>query len=338
MDACAGHAGLLPMPERGPEEWAFPTALQPDPDELDFDLEPVLDAVVMLRAEIPDEAFTASVLGTERVGSGIVIDSDGLVLTIGYLIAESEAIWLTTNAGQVIPAHAIAYDFQSGFGLVQPLGKLAAPPLDRGSAIPIDRGDDVLTIGHGGRAHALKAKVFAKREFAGYWEYVLDEAIFTMPAHPEWGGAALVDMEGKLAGVGSLFVQEEFDGDAVKGNMIVPIDLLDPILDDLVRRGRRTGLPRPWLGVYAAEVRDRVVITGLAQGGPADTAGIRLGDVITAVGAHKVSDLADFFRKVWRLGPAGTTIPVTVLRASTTHRVRVESIDRADIMHRPRLQ
>src|SRR5512141_1288466 len=162
MDACAGHAGLLPMPERGPERWAFPTALQPDPDELDFDLDAVLDAVVMLRAEIPDEAFTASVLGTERVGSGIVIDGDGLVLTIGYLIAESEAIWLSTNSGQVVPAHAIAYDFQSGFGLVQPLGKLAVPPIERGSSLTIDPGDDVLLIGHGGRGHALKARVFAR--------------------------------------------------------------------------------------------------------------------------------------------------------------------------------
>ncbi|MEO5701915.1 MAG: S1C family serine protease [Casimicrobiaceae bacterium] len=292
----------------------------------------------MLRAEIPEAAFTAGVLGTERIGSGIVIDGDGLVLTIGYLIAEAEAIWLTTNAGQVVPAHVVAYDFQSGLGLVQPLAELPAPAIERGTANELGPGDDVLVISHGGRGHALKAKVFARREFAGYWEYVLDAALFTMPAHPEWGGAALVRMDGTLAGVGSLFVQEEVGGETVKGNMIVPVDLLEPIMDDLMQRGRRVGLPRPWLGIYAAEVQDRIVVTGLAEGGPADKAGVKLGDAVTRVGAHKIQDLADFFRKVWRLGPAGTTISLTLLRGGVAQSVRVESIDRADIMHRPRLQ
>ncbi len=326
------------MAEPDSEHWAFPQSFQPRPDELPFPLTPVLDAVVMLRAEIPEEAFTASFLGTERVGSGIVINDEGLVLTIGYLIAESDAIWLTTNAGQVVPAHVLAYDFQSGFGLVQPLGRLRATPVERGTAGSVGRGADVLFISHGGRAHALKATVFAKREFAGYWEYVLDEAMFTMPAHPEWGGAALVDMDGKLVGVGSLFVQEEVGGQTVKGNMVVPIDLLEPILDELVTQGRRAGLPRPWLGLYAAEVESRVIVTGLADGGPADTAGVELGDVVTHVATHKVVDLADLFRKVWRLGPAGTAIPLTVVRDGVAHTVRVASIDRAEIMRRPRLQ
>ncbi len=326
------------MPEPDSDHWAFPAAFQPRSDEVEFELKPVLDAVVMLRAEIPDEAFTAGVLGTERVGSGIVINDDGLVLTIGYLVAEAQAIWLTTNAGQVVPAHVAAYDFQTGFGLVQPLADLPAPAIERGSADGLGPGDDVLLISHGGRGHALKAKVFARREFAGYWEYVLDEALFSMPAHPEWGGAALVRMDGTLAGVGSLFVQEEVAGESVKGNMIVPVDLLEPILDDLLQRGRRVGLPRPWLGLYAAEVQDRIVVTGLAQGGPADGAGVKLGDVVTRVGPHKVLDLADFFRKVWRLGPAGTSIPLTLVRAGAAQNVRIESIDRTDVMHRPRLQ
>ncbi len=286
----------------------------------------------------PTEAFTASILGTQRTGSGIVIDRDGMVLTIGYLVTEAEAIWLTTNAGQVVPAHVLAFDFQTGFGLVQPLGKLDVSPIPIGTASDLSRGDDVLVVGHGGVAHALKAKVLAKREFAGYWEYVLDEAIFTVPAHPEWGGAALVGMDGRLAGVGSLFVQEEIDGEQIKGNMVVPIDLLEPIQHDLVHRGRRSGLPRPWLGVYAGEVGGRVVVTGLAQGGPADKAGVKLGDIVTDVGAHAVAGLADCFRRVWRLGPAGTTIPITLQRDEGAVRVRIESVDRADLMRRPRLQ
>jgi S1-C subfamily serine protease len=320
------------------DRWAFPPILQPKAEELSFDLQPALDAVVMLRAEIPDEAFTASILGTERIGSGIAIEGSGLVLTIGYLITEAEAIWLTTNDGKVVPAHALAYDYQTGFGLVQPLNALPTPTLARGTAEPLERGDDVLVIGHGGRAHALKAKVLGKREFAGYWEYVLDEAIFTFPAHPEWGGTAVVDMQGKLVGVGSLLVQEEIEREQVKGNMIVPIDVLEPIMDDMVRRGRRVGLPRPWLGVYAAEADGEVIVTGLARGGPADRAGVKLGDRVKMVGAHKVIDLADFYRKVWRLGPAGTAIPLTVLRDGSTEKVRVESVDRASVMHRPRLQ
>jgi S1-C subfamily serine protease len=240
--------------------------------------------------------------------------------------------------GSVVPAYALAYDFQSGFGLVQPLAPLKAPALTRGTVQGLAPGDDVVVIGHGGRAHALKAKVLAKREFAGYWEYVLDEAIFTIPAHPEWGGAALVTSGGKLAAVGSLFVQEEIEGEAVKGNMFVPIDLLDPILEDLLHRGRRAGLPRPWLGLYAAEVAEHVVVTGLAEAGPADKAGVQLGDVLTEVASHKVEGLADFFRKVWRLGPAGTSIPITLQRSGAASRVKIGSIDRATMLWRPSLQ
>jgi len=320
------------------DRWSFPVPLQPKAEDLEFDLKTALDAVVMVRAEIPEEAFTASFLGTERIGSGVVIDKSGLVLTIGYLITEAEAIWLTTNDGRVVPAHALAYDFQTGFGLVQPLGELSGPVLARGSAEPLSRGDDVLVIGHGGRPHALKAKVLAKREFAGYWEYVLDEAIFTVPAHPEWGGTALVDMEGRLVGVGSLLVQEEIEGEGIKGNMVVPIDILAPIYEDLVQRGRRTGLARPWLGLYAAESERQIIVTGLARAGPADRAGVKLGDVVREVSTHKICDLADFYRKVWRLGPAGTSIPITLLRDGHPVHVRVESIDRASIMHRPQLQ
>jgi len=114
--------------------WAFPDNLQPSPEEVRFDLTRALDAVVMLRAEIPEDAFTASILGTERVGNGVVINDDGLVLTIGYLITEARSIWLTTNSGAVVEGHPLAYDFATGFGLVQPLGRLDAPALERGSA------------------------------------------------------------------------------------------------------------------------------------------------------------------------------------------------------------
>jgi len=320
------------------DEWAFPRELQPRAEEVAFDLSAALDAVVALRADVPDDAFTASVLGTERTGNGIVIRDDGLILTIGYLITEAETIWLTANDGTVVQGYALAYDFTSGFGLVQALGRLGVQPLVQGSAASVETDDDVIVIGNGGYAHALKARINDKREFAGYWEYVLDEALFTAPAHPEWSGAALVGEDGRLLGIGSLLVQEQVDDDTVHGNMFVPIDLLAPIVDDLTRQGRRSGLPRPWLGLYAAEVKETLVVSALAAGGPAERAGVRPGDLVVEIGGRPVSELAPFFRTMWRMGPAGTEIPLVLIRDGARVDVKVRSADRGDFLKKPSLQ
>ena len=292
----------------------------------------------MLRAEIPEDAFTASILGTERFGNGVVIRDDGLMLTIGYLITEAESIWLTTNDGTVIPGHPLAYDFASGLGLVLPLGQLGVPALPRGSAASIETGDEAIVIGHGGRPHALEAQVFAKREFAGFWEYVLDEALFTTPPHPEWSGAALVGMDGRLLGIGSLFVQEAVDDKAVRGNLFVPVDLIEPILPDLLARGRSALPPRPWLGMYTGEDDGRLVVGGVATDGPADLAGVHPGDVVVEVAGKRVQGLADLFRSVWRQGPAGTEISLGLLREGAPTRVEVRSGDRDDFLRKPLLQ
>src|SRR5437763_15801742 len=249
-------------------QWAFPRELQPRAADLAFDLKPALDAVVMLRANVPDDAFTASILGTERAGNGVVIRDDGLTLTIGYLITEAESVWLTTNSGATVAAHPLAYDFATGFGLVVPLGKLEAPSLARSSANDASVDDDVFVVGHGGLAHALKARVIAKREFAGYWEFLLDEALFTAPPHPEWSGAALLDDSGRLIGIGSLLVQEAVGEETVQGNMFVPVDLLDPLVDDLLKYGRSTRTARPWLGMYTTEIASHLVVNGLGTRGP----------------------------------------------------------------------
>ncbi len=320
------------------ENWIFPERLQPAESDVRFDLAAALDAVVALRAEIPEDAFTAGVLGTERTGNGVVIRDDGLVLTIGYLITEATSIWLTANNGTAVPGYPVAFDFETGFGLVQPLAPLDLAALPRGTMRSVDIGDEVFVIGHGGRPHALKARLFAKREFAGYWEYVLDQALFTTPPHPEWSGAALVDHDGRLIGIGSLFVQEQIDGEALKGNMFVPADLLEPILQDLLRFGRPNRPARPWLGMYVAEADGRFIVHGLAKGGPADAAGIQLGDAVTEVAGRLVSDLAQLFRAVWRLGPAGTEIALTVRRGTQSLPMRVRSADRADFLKKPSLQ
>jgi len=323
------------MPQK--TEWAFPAQLQPRPEEFSFDLEQALNSLVLLRAEIPEDAFTAPNLGTERIGNGVVIRDDGIILTIGYLITEASEIWLTTNRGEVLPGYALAADQQSGFGLVQALGRLKAPVLERGSAKSCQVDDPVLVAGHGGRSHTVKAKVIERREFAGSWEYVLDEAIFTSPAHPQWGGAALIGEDGKLIGIGSLLVQEAVRGKAVQGNMIVPIDLLEPVLDDLLTLGRARGPARPWLGIYVTESSGRLTIAGMAEGGPAQTALVKAGDVVLEVAGEKVSDLAQLFRAIWRLGTAGSEIPLTLERKGALTRVSVRSGDRQDFLKKPHL-
>ena len=322
------------MPEQ--KNWAFPAEMRPRPEDWRFDLDRTLDAVVLLRAEIPEDAFTASILGTERAGNGVVI-AENLVLTIGYLITEASVIWLTTNKGVVAGGTVLAYDQATGFGLVQPLGRLGVRAIERGSAGTIRVGENVVVAGHGGRAHALKATVFAKREFAGYWEYVLDEALFTAPAHPQWGGSALIGADGRLAAIGSLLVQEKIDAGTIQGNMLVPIDLLEPILDDMVKRGRASRAARPWLGMYTTEAGARLVVAGLAPGGPAERAGVRVGDAIVEVAGKKPRSLADLWRKVWDLGPTGAVVPLKLARNGKMSEVRINSADRTDFLKKPHL-
>lgn len=317
--------------------WAFPPEMQPKTEEARFDLEAALDSLVLLRAEVPEDAFTAGILGTERIGNGVVIRGDGLVLTIGYLITEATSLWLNTNKGTAVPGHPLAYDQPTGFGLVQPLGNLGLPALARGTAASCSVGDDVVVACHGGRRHALRAKLIAKREFAGYWEYVLDEALFTAPAHPHWSGAALIGTEGRLLGIGSLMVQEQLGGRTVQGNMMVPIDLLEPILEDMVKLGRAQRPARPWLGLYATEVKGHVVVSGLAGGGPAERSGVQVGDIVIEVAGSRVSGLADLFRKIWSIGSAGVEVPLTLVREGSVSRVSAPSADRQSLLKKPAL-
>ena len=318
-------------------DWAFPTELRPRAEDWDFDLERALGALVQLRVEVPEDAFTAQILGTERLGNGVVIGEDGLILTIGYLITEASSVWITNAQGAVLAGHPLAYDQATGFGLVMPLGRLGAPALARGSAARARVGEDVLIAGHGGRAHALKAQIFDKRELAGYWEYVLDEALFAAPAHPQWGGTALIGGDGKVLGVGSLLVEEKQGERSVQGNMFVPVDILEPILEDLLKRGRARRAARPWLGMYTTEMGAKLVVAGLAAGGPADRAGVKLGDVVVAVAGDRPAGLADLFRRVWALGPAGAEVPLTIARSGKRQDLRLASADRGDFLKKPSL-
>ena len=319
-------------------EWRVPPEVEPSANDYDFDLEIILSAVVALRSRVPNDAFTAEVLGNERSGNGIVIDKNGIVLTIGYLITEAEEVWLTTNSGRVVQGHPLGFDQETGFGLVQALGQLDLPALPLGQADEVAIGSRVVAAGAGGSPHSLAAYIAGKQEFAGYWEYVLDEAIFTVPAHPYWGGTGLISTKGELIGVGSLQLkQAREDGSTVPLNMYVPIDLLKPILNDMLTTGRANRPPRPWLGLYATEVDDRVVIAGLSGRGPAAKADLREGDIVLSVGGAEVTGLAGLFRKIWSMGSAGVEVPMTVSRDGESIDLSVASGDRNNFLKSPSL-
>jgi S1-C subfamily serine protease len=319
-------------------DWEIKADHQPKPEDVAFDLKKTLSSVVALRARIPEDAFTAETLGTERGGNGVVIRDDGLILTIGYLITEANEVWLSTEDGQAVAAHVVGYDQASGFGLVQALGSLDLPTMALGRSRDLAEGAPVIVAGNGGRRRSIRANVVSKREFAGYWEYVLDEGIFTAPPHPNWGGAALVGGDGKLYGIGSLFVQQAHPGEApVDGNMIVPIDLLVPILEDMLMYGRPNRPPHPWLGMYTAEAGTELVIAGMAKGGPADRAGLEVGDLITGVDGAPPMSLADLFRRIRALGKAGIEVPLSVIRDGKPIDVNVRSAARSDYLKSPRL-
>ncbi|KAA2242083.1 S1C family serine protease [Salinarimonas soli] len=318
--------------------WRIPRDQQPGPDDVRYDLDRALSAVVNLRALVPADAFTAETLGTERAGQGVVIREDGLVLTIGYLIAEASEVWLDDGEGRPVLAHPVAYDYETGFGLVQALQPLGVPPLVLGDARKARPGVEVVVAGAGGRTRSLLGQIVARQEFAGYWEYLLEDAIFTAPAHPHWGGTALIGPAGDLLGIGSLQLQHQAAGGwVVPLNMMVPVDHLKPILDDLLTIGRARRPARPWLGLFAAEDEGSVVVIGLAGRGPAGKAELRQGDVIRAVGGAAVESLLGFYRTLWGLGEAGVEVPLTLEREGDVFDLVIRSDDRTRFLKTPPL-
>jgi serine protease Do len=291
----------------------------------------VLPAVVGLHTTIPKDRRSAQTLGSEREGHGILIDDDGLVVTIGYLIMEAATVTVTDNEGRIQPASIIGYDYESGFGLVRTRRPLPIKPMPFGDSDTLALRSEAYVAGVGGEKATLKVKVAGRREFAGYWEYLLDNAIFTVPAYPVWGGTALVGMDGTLMGVGSLLVQEALGpgAPAFPGNMYVPINRLKPIFEELVQTGGLSAPPRPWLGLYTIEHMGQLVIGAISDGGPADRAGLQRGDILQSLNGEVLDDVPDFYKKLWASGPAGTTISLRMERDNDAFEVKVRSGDRA---------
>jgi len=290
---------------------------------------------VKVRMRAVPGARSAATLGQEREGTGIVI-GDGLILTIGYLIVEADEVQIVDGHGHVLPAQVAGYDHATGFGIVRPTVPLKVQPLELGESAKLAPREPVLVVNYDGVSDLTLAVVVSKRPFTGNWEYLLDQAIFTSPPATNWSGAALVTRDLKLVGVGSLIVREADAGDlGVPGNMFVPIDALKPILADLAKTGRRAGPAQPWLGVAADEVQGRLIVSRVSPDGPGDRAGIRAGDIILAVGSEGVRTQAEFYRKVWNRGAAGTDIPLRVLQGIDVRDVTVQSMDRVQYF-RPR--
>jgi serine protease Do len=294
-------------------------------------MEDLVGAVVRIKAFINPDGRSVSNLGREREGSGILIDENGLVLTIGYLMVEAHAAEVTTGTGRTVPASVVGYDHDTGFGLLRTLEPLKIKSLPLGKAADLKEGDPVLVASFGGIGMVAPVRVASRRVFAGSWEYMIDGAIFTAPPHPAWSGAALINREGKLVGVGSLIVGDASGNkDNSPGNMFVPVDLLMPIFGDLLANGRVSGPGKPWIGVSAEEMAGRLIVSRVTPESPAQKAGVRRGDTVSGIGGDTLTSLPDFYRKLWSLGSAGVTVPLDVIQRGDSRRIDIPSAHRLD--------
>jgi S1-C subfamily serine protease len=324
----------LVLPARAPAQGAPAPAASPAPAGATEDLGRFRDSVVRIEARAVEGAPSAETLGRRRVGSGVVI-GERTVLTIGYLLLETETVDVVTAGGRRIPAGVAGYDHATGFGLVRTALPIDGRPMELGDSDAVRERQKLLTLGHG-EAEATELHVLSRKPFSGSWEYLLERPIYTFPPVNNWSGSALMTEDGKLVGIGSLVVNDAAaERRGVPGNLFVPVNLVKPILADLLAAGRRKGPAQPWLGLGTEPVRGHLMVVRVSRDGPAEGAGIGPGDIILAVDGEQVSDQADFYRRVWKLGPAGTEVPLKLLKGSAVRDVKVRSVDRMDVLSKP---
>jgi S1-C subfamily serine protease len=294
-----------------------------------------VNAVVGIDTTVPASARSAETLGRQRSGSGVLIDDQGLVLTIGYLLIEAETVRITTDAGLRAPATVVAYDQASGFGLVRSVVPLKLEPARLGKSSTLKADDPVLTVSGGDEGSVTAAMVVSKRPFAGYWEYLLDEAIFTAPPRADHSGAALVNAAGELVGIGSLFVRDARNEGVMPGNMFVPIDLFSAIRSELLTKGTSSASNRPWLGISSQEQDGRIRVVRVSRGGPAAEAGLQAGDLVLEVNGVKVQTLGNLYKELWKSPSSDSEVELTIMKGSTVSKVKVKAVDRTRYMVKP---
>jgi S1-C subfamily serine protease len=256
------------------------------------------------------------------------------VLTIGYLVLETDRVDIVTAQGRRIPAAVAGHDHQTGFGLVRALVPLGIQPIDLGDSDAIAERSRVLTLGQG-ENEITELMVVSRKPFSGSWEYLLERPFYTFPPVNNWSGAALFGRDGKLIGIGSMVVQDAAsDRAGVPGNLYVPVNLLKPILSDLQAKGRRSEDAQPWLGINTESLHGNLMVTRVQRGSPAEQAGLNRGAVILAVGGQPVADLETLYRAIRTAGPAGSALAFRVLQQGTVREIEIRSMDRADFIAR----
>lgn len=297
-------------------------------------------ATVGVETEALEDARSAATLGRARRGSGVVIGADGLVLTIGYLVLEADAVQLVREDGRRIPARVLGYDLATGFGLLQALAPLQAAAVPLGEPARLQPGQPLMVASGGDTAEVGIAELVARRPFAGSWEYAIDGALLTQPPRPDHSGAGLFNADGELVGIGSLrlaSVGDDAHGPPATrrpGNLFVPVDLLAPIVDELRRQGHGSASRRAWLGLNCAEDEDGVRVLRVNEDSPADLAGLQAGDRILRIDGEPVTALAGFWQALWRGGPPERAVTLEIRRDDRPHTLTVHSVDRMKTLRR----
>jgi S1-C subfamily serine protease len=327
LGASVGVAALSLMLVRGAGA-AAPPASAPRPEPGAAASTPsavarVRTAIVGLQVLVPPDRPSAATLGEERAGSATIIDPDGLAVTVGYLVLDAARIEVTLEDGRRTTAGLVGHDFESGLALIRldPAG-VPYPRAQLGQSAPLAAGQPVAIVGVGGAGPpvGVMVRVTGVGPFVAYWEYLLDRAVFVAPHHPAFGGAALVDPDGALVGVVSLRLPA--------GHLAIPIDLLAPARDAMIRTGRPARPPRPWLGIRAIGMDGGIGIAGVSPAGPAQAAGLRPGDVILRMNGERVADVEVFYRRLWAQ-PVNQPLELGVWRDGALETITVRPRDRS---------
>jgi S1-C subfamily serine protease len=303
--------------------------------------ESVQAATVGVRVRAVDGASSVRTLGREREGTGVVIAPQGLVLTIGYLIVEAEQVQVITRDQARVPAQVVAYDAVTGLGLLRPLFPLpGVQQVKLGSAFAAERGLPLLAMTGSAPRQTTLVRLVDIRPFTGYWEYHLDAALYTAPAFGNHSGAGLFNAQGELVGIANLLLRDvrtPDDPDAEPGNLFVPVDVLLPVIDELVRTGNHPQSQRPWLGINAMELEGRIRIVRVTPDSPAQEAGLRAGDWVVAVDGEDVRTLEAFYKRLWAHGVDKGGLSVTIRDGAAGTRVLDVPVRvRTEVMAKPK--